>query len=140
MKKAAVIVLTIVVIILLISLLFPCTNCPRNAAKRTHTQIYFQAILNASKAYKSEYGDYPKGDLSEIIHQLAGGNPQRIEFLDRTFDSNKDKLVDAWGTPFRFIPSENNAVFVIISASADRNFDTSDDITTKAQQDAAANP
>ena len=125
------IALLVVILFIVGVLLFPCTNCPGPAARKTEAKNIIFTIFSAYKGYKSEYAMYPSGNFPQIIKQLAGANPRKIVFVESEYlNLNSEGIpVDYWKTPIRFIPESKNHSLQIISAGPDAKFGTQDDIT-----------
>ena len=117
--------------LLLLGALFPCTNCPRKAARRVEARNLIQSFDTASRAYKAEYGYYPTGKPSEIVTALTGKNLRSIVFLGlRERDLNQaGEPIDYWKTPFRFERVSDGEPLQLTSAGPDKTFGTQDDVT-----------
>ena len=89
-------------------------------------------IVTGLKAYRIEYGSFPKGSTAQITAALSGKNLQHMVFIEpseqfiRVVDG---QIIDPWGTPFSItVPTETNVV--VRSAGWDKIFGTADDIAS----------
>ena len=121
----------VLVLLLFLGLLFPCTNCPRKAARRVEARNLIRNFGLASRAYKEEFGNYPAGKPKEIVSALTGKNPRNIEFMIlRKRDLNESgEMIDFWNTPFRFERVSDAEPLQLTSAGPDKTFGTQDDVT-----------
>ena len=118
--------------VLLLGALFPCTNCPRKAARRVEARNLIQSFDTACRAYNAEYGHYPMGKPAGIVVALTGKNLRSIVFLKlRERDVNQaGELIDYWKTPFRFERVSDGEPLQLTSAGPDKTFGTQDDVTS----------
>jgi hypothetical protein len=75
---------------------------------RSYAAAEVTQLAGALAAYRSEYGDVPKGSPAEIIAALTGGNTRKIIFIEVPSDqlNEKGEFVDPWGTPYHFVPTD----------------------------------
>jgi hypothetical protein len=117
------------IIALLVAMLLPAETGPtlnKNAQCRLVLMMRLQAEI---KNYQYEFGSYPTGDCTQVIKQLLGDNPKKIEFLNpkNPFINQAGELLDPWGTPFAINFLSTNS-FIISSAGKDKKFGDKDDI------------
>jgi len=80
------------------------------------TQQLFDSLGYALRDFKDANGSYPQAaSLDELLTTLRAVAPERE--LGTT---------DAWGTPIRYVRSEDGATYRLISAGADMEFDHGD--------------
>ncbi|HTR04134.1 MAG TPA: type II secretion system protein GspG [Thermoanaerobaculia bacterium] len=70
------------------------------------------ALQTAIEAYGVDHPEYPKVTTIEEVRALV-----EPAYIART------PLVDAWGTPFRYVVSKDGQEFWIASAGSDRTFE-----------------
>lgn len=82
---------------------------PTDAERARWTVADLETLAAALEAYRGDNGIYPRaGTLEEMIDLIE---PMYVR---------KAPLVDAWGTPFVYIVSEDGAEYTLASAGADR--------------------
>jgi len=59
------------------------------------------AVETRIHEYHEEFGEWPSGDNTSILHQLRGDNPEGLVFLKEEdgFPIEGNQLVDSWGHP-----------------------------------------
>ena len=83
----------------------PLTPGERKLLTESKTEIRkdtANALKNALKGYKAEYGDYPQGTPAEMLKALDGDNPNHFHFFDirRGQLNSSGELLDPWGKPY----------------------------------------
>lgn len=134
------IILTIVFILILsvglIAIFIPI-HPPLKDISRIRCQSEVNALYRAFYAYKETYGEFPKGDIIEIINCFERNNERRILFITDLTIAEKE-VVDAWNTPYRI--SVNNEKITITSAGENKTFGDSDDIVPIPEQEQNKQP
>jgi hypothetical protein len=106
---------------------------PNSRSLRTaNTRIEMSQLYTAVQAYKTEYGALPRNPGNQVlIKTLTGSNPRKIEFISlKHWELNsRYEMVDAWGTPFRFIFTTSGDIRVQ-SPGADGIWGTPDDLNS----------
>ena len=89
------------------SLFSPPSNRGHAPEPFARTNVKLAALSTALRYYWTEYEEFPKGDLRELLAVLQskntdGQNPRKILFLElRSGDLDRNgNLVDGWGHPF----------------------------------------
>jgi Type II secretion system (T2SS), protein G len=122
--------IAVFVLLVVLAILFPCTNCQGETARKTITKDRLDNLATALRAYHAEYGKYPPGDGRAVVAALMEENPRRILFLGlgaKAINSAGEPL-DAWKTPLRFVRASDDVPPQITSAGRDKIFGTKDDM------------
>ena len=87
------------------------------------------SLCVASKAYRTEFGHFPTGSVSEACVALAGQNPHQIVFIEFPPDrvQSDGAFLDPWGSPYRMTFATPTNV-IASSAGRDGAWGTQDDI------------
>lgn len=94
--------------------------CGRRGAKLEETSKRLEALATAIDMFQVDKDVYP-ADLKAL-----GPNPKGWGASSTGYLVHGEKLVDAWGTKFRYSNMTNT--FELRSAGPDRQFDTVDDM------------
>ena len=88
-----------------------------------------RCVALAVDAYRQEYGQLPSLVNQNLVKELAGQNAKQSLFLElhRRELNREGDVVDAWGTPLRFLRLDDGSP-QIISAGPDKVFGTADNI------------
>lgn len=89
------------------------------------TMIHMRAVAVTVEAYKMDHQRYPRSirDFHKREPVYAGARfPER----------------DAWGTPFRYVVSPDGQHYSLVSARADRTFDTRNDMPAQTRNDSGS--
>lgn len=83
--------------------------------------------------FRRAFHGNPVGENEEIFAALRGKNPKGIRFLPNSFPGLQEsgKVVDRWGTPWRFHALSGEEMEVL-SAGPDCTFGTQDDLGWEA--------
>ena len=67
-------------------------------------------LVTAAKAYKEEYGEFPKGDRKAVLLRLQENNHRKIVFIELNAKqiSKEGLFLDPWGVPYAFDLSNVN--------------------------------
>ena len=107
----------------------PTVELSRKVTRQTPTVEVISQLQGIFAQYRFAFGNNPVGvENFEFTKGLLGNNPKNVIFV--AGDSamlDGGELVDEWGTPFFFHPVSAKEL-QIISAGADREFWTDDDI------------
>jgi hypothetical protein len=128
MKRLIFWLIPLAVIALLVAMLLPAETGP-TLNKNARCRVVLREIQAEIGYYKYDFGSYPTGDCAQVLRELFGNNPQKIEFLSpQNMSVNQaGELLDPWGTPYIInFPSTNG--FVISSAGKNKVFGDKDDI------------
>lgn len=87
------------------------------------------SIRSACLAYRSEFGVFPTGTVTDICHALSGTNSMNLKFIeiDPALMTTNGVMTDPWQTPFSVSFPDGTSV-VVRSAGKDKMFGTQDDI------------
>lgn len=89
------------------------------------------AIEDRIYEFKTETGEYPRGDNSEILHQLRGDNSLKKRFVtsEDGFKIEGNQFIDEWGNAFRVsIDPEADPVTQVLSPGKNGVFGDDDDV------------
>jgi hypothetical protein len=96
-------------------------------------EVVLQNVRHAITQYGAMFGGNPVGTNPEITAQLAGNNPNQVNFIKPEAGmriNNNGELVDTWGTPL-FFHQLSGTDTEVRSAGPDRKMWTPDDLVTR---------
>lgn len=86
--------------IILLSLLLPSFGCSRVDERVPVTTIAMDALVEAVRQYRAEFGAPPSGDSRAILRALRGENPTGATFLARRSGEAGGDFLDPWGNSY----------------------------------------
>ncbi len=89
------------------------------------------AIEDKIHVFKTETGNFPTGDNSDILHQLRGDNSLNKRFVtsENGFKIEGNQFVDEWGNPFKItIDPTATPALTVQSPGKNGSFGDDDDV------------
>jgi len=123
-------ILVVASLLVLLVLVLPALIEPpaRDTAERANAAALATTLAKAVEKYHREVGEWPEGDLAEMVKALRGDNDLNIDFLEMPAENFNEygELIDPWGTPYLVEIDRKRGRANVRSAGPDRHFQLTD--------------